>query len=46
MAPFPLVIASQRTRAKPRGPMTGSTKQSSLESKLDRFVAALLAMTV
>jgi hypothetical protein len=41
------VIASQRVGAK-RRPMTGSAKQSRLSSqktKLDCFVAALLAMT-
>ena len=39
------VIASQRVGAK-RRPMTGSAKQSSFaETKLDCFVAALLAMT-
>src|ERR1700747_912615 len=45
-----LVIASQRTRAKSRGQMTGSAKQSraacdSQEAVLDCFVATLLAMT-
>jgi hypothetical protein len=44
------VIASQRTRAKSRGPMTGSAKQSraaceNREAVLDCFVASLLAMT-
>ncbi len=40
------VIASQRTRAKSRGPMTRSAKQSSAtRAALDCFVASLLAMT-
>src|SRR5258708_6596076 len=38
------VIASQRVGAK-RRPMTGSAKQSMTTTKLDCFVAALLAMT-
>jgi hypothetical protein len=42
----PLVIASQRTRALWRGPMTGTAKQSSSSIKPDRVVAALLAMTI
>ncbi len=40
------VIASQRPRAKSRGPMTRSAKQSSAtRAALDCFVASLLAMT-
>jgi len=44
------VIASQRTRAKSRGPMTGSAKQARAacddrEAALDCFVAIALAMT-